>query len=89
MTEQFVLSPQPTMKRVADIDCPDFYPTPEWATRALIDSERFDGDIWECACGDGAMSTVLESNGSYVFSSDLYDRGYGETGIDFRKAMVC
>ena len=86
MTQQLVLSPQPTMKRLADIDGPDFYPTPEWATRALIDCERFDGDIWECACGDGAMSTVLEANGSNVFSSDLYDRGYGEIGIDFRKA---
>lgn len=74
---------QPTMKRFADLDGPDFYPTPKWATYALIESERFNGTIWECACGDGAMSTVLEQTGNRVESSDLYDRGYGETGYDF------
>ncbi len=59
MNQQFVTAPQPTMKRVADVDGPDFYPTPRWATHALIDNERFSGDIWECACGDGEMSCVL------------------------------
>lgn len=84
MSNEFVTSPQPTAKRLADIDGPDFYPTPEWATHALIDSEKFEGDIWECACGDGAMSRVLEKTGSNVTSSDLFDRGYGEVGLDFR-----
>jgi len=69
---------------VADNDGPDFYPTPAWATFALIDNERFSGDIWECACGDGAMTRVLEKTGQRVESSDLYDRGFGETGVDFR-----
>lgn len=85
MSERFVSAPQPTLKRVADLDGPDFYPTPHWATFALVDNERFEGDIWECACGDGAMSAVLERNGNTVESSDLYDRGFGETGVDFRK----
>jgi hypothetical protein len=77
---------KPTTKRSADLDGPDFYPTPSWATFALIDNEKFNGDIWECACGDGAMSAVLEQANSHIYSSDLYDRGYGETGIDFLKA---
>ena len=47
------------------------------------ENEKFVGDVWECACGDGAMSRVFEEGGATVFSSDLYDRGYGETGIDF------
>ena len=51
---------KPTTKRFADLDGPDFFPTPAWATEALVDNERFDGDIWECACGNGAMSRVLE-----------------------------
>lgn len=85
MNERFVLAPQPTVKRVADLDGPDFYPTPAWATEALIDNERFKGDIWECACGDGAMSVVLEETGCRVDSSDLYDRGFGEVGIDFTR----
>lgn len=74
---------KPTLKRFADLDGPDFYPTPRWATFALIDNENFEGDIWECACGDGAMSRVLEETGRSVPSSDLYDRGYGDAGVDF------
>jgi hypothetical protein len=74
---------KPTTKRTADLSGPDFYPTPKWATHALIDSERFSGDIWECACGDGAMSDVLAETGNTIISSDLYDRGYGEPGKDY------
>jgi hypothetical protein len=74
---------KPTMKRFADLSGPDFFPTPPWATFALIDNERFRGDTWECACGDGAMSQVLEQASGRVVSSDLFDRGYGERGIDF------
>lgn len=74
---------KPTLKRYADLNGPDFFPTPAWATHALINSERFEGTIWECACGDGAMSSVLERTGCDVYSSDLYDRGFGEAGIDF------
>jgi hypothetical protein len=61
----------------------DFYPTPPSATEALLRAESFDGPIWEPACGDGAISKVLEAAGHSVISSDLVDRGYGETGIDF------
>ena len=74
---------KPTNKRSADLDGPDFYPTPRWATFALIESECFKGDIYEPACGDGAMSEVLAETGNRVISSDLYNRGYGESGLDF------
>lgn len=77
---------KPTMKRFADLDGPDFFPTPAWATYALIDNERFSGGTWECACGDGAMSVVLAGGCGPVDSSDLYDRGYGEIGVDFLSA---
>lgn len=77
---------KPTIKRVADLGGPDYYPTPRWATFALIDNEEFRGDIWECACGDGAMSQVLEETGCPVRSSDLHQRGYGEDGVDFLQA---
>lgn len=76
---------KPTTKRNADLDGPDFYPTPEWATFALIDNEEFQGDIWECACGDGAMSRILAQTNNQVESSDLYNRGFGEVGHDFLK----
>ncbi|WP_372889488.1 hypothetical protein [Sphingomonas sp.] len=71
------------MKRFADLDGPDFFPTPAWATHALIDNETFKGDIWESACGNGAMSDVLDLTEQPVISSDLHDRGYGEGGVDF------
>lgn len=74
---------KPTMKRFADLNGPDFFPTPRWATFALADNESFKGEIWEPACGDGAMSRVFEEASSKVFSSDLFDRGYGESGLDF------
>lgn len=77
---------KPTLKRFADLDGPDFFPTPAWATFALLENEKFEGSIWEPACGDGSMSRVLETIGNEVFSSDLFDRGYGQTGIDFLSA---
>ena len=61
----------------------DFYPTPDNATQSLLDRQKFDGNIWECACGNGAMSKLMINNGYDVYSSDLIDRGFGETGIDF------
>lgn len=74
---------KPALKRFADLEGPDFYPTPAWATYALIDNENFSGEIWESACGNGAMSEVLGNVTRHVSSSDLYDRGYGEVGVDF------
>lgn len=79
---------KPTLKRFADLEGPDYFPTPEWATHALIANEQFEGGIWEPACGDGAMSRVLETTGSTVLSTDLFDRGFGEAGIDFLKAVL-
>lgn len=61
----------------------DFYPTPPEGTRALLAVESFTGPIWECACGDGAISRELEAVGYEVISTDLIDRGYGTHGVDF------
>ena len=77
---------KPATKRFADLNGPDFYPTPRWATFALIESEKFTGDIWESACGDGAMSEVLAHTGNSIISTDLYDRGYGDAGVDYLAA---
>ena len=61
----------------------DFYPTPPEGTRALLSVERFDGPIWEPACGDGAIAKVLSKAGYHVTCTDLIDRGYGTGGINF------
>lgn len=80
---------KPTLKRSADLNGPDYFPTPEWATRALIDNETFSGEVWECACGDGAMARVFEAAGYSVKSTDLYDRGFGKAGVDFTESSQC
>ena len=61
----------------------DWYPTPEIATRRLLDVEMFDEQIWEPAAGDGAIAKVLKTACYDVISSDLNDYGYCESGIDF------
>lgn len=61
----------------------DFYPTPVPATLALLRGETFGPRIWEPACGDGAISKVLQAAGHEVVSTDLFDRGFGESRIDF------
>jgi hypothetical protein len=61
----------------------DFYATPPEATRALLSVESFDGPIWEPACGDGAIASVLADAGYTVVATDLIDRGYGQPAIDF------
>lgn len=65
----------------------DFYPTPARCTRDILDRVKFEGQVWEPCCGDGAISQILLDYGYDVKSSDLFDYGYGETGIDFLKYM--
>lgn len=61
----------------------DFYPTPANAVEDLLKVERFDGMIWEPACGDGAICKVLQAHGHDVIATDLIDRGWGEGNRDF------
>ncbi len=60
----------------------DWYPTPSPTTKALLRVEKFNGSVWECACGDGAMSKVIERAGYEVVSTDKYPKGYG-THLDY------
>lgn len=61
----------------------EFYPTPPEATRALLSAERYDGSVWEPACGQGHISKVLAEAGHEVVSTDLVDYGFGQPGRDF------
>ena len=61
----------------------DYYATDPRAVRLLLEMETFSDKIWECACGEGHISKVLEQNGYEVLSTDLIDRGYGTGGVDF------
>lgn len=66
--------------------CDDFYATDPRAVEMLLQLENFNESIWECACGEGHISRVLAANDYKVKSTDLVDRGYGSTGVDF---LVC
>jgi hypothetical protein len=61
----------------------DYYATDPKAAELLLELETFSPNIWECACGEGHLSKVFEKAGYAVRSTDLIDRGFGETGIDF------
>ena len=63
----------------------DYYATPPIITHKLLEKEKLYGEIWEPACGEGHISSVLIEYGYSVFSSDLIDRGFGEK-IDFLKS---
>jgi hypothetical protein len=63
----------------------DFYATEPKAMEVLLEVERFNKNIWECACGQGHLSEVLKQYGYNVKSTDLIDRGYGEGNVDFLK----
>jgi hypothetical protein len=58
----------------------NFYETPIEATHALLVLERFEDEIWEPACGKGAISRVLIAAGYDVHQSDIVDRG--TAGLD-------
>lgn len=61
----------------------DFYATDPIAISKLLSLEKFSPRVWECACGAGHLSKVLEEQGYEVKSTDLVYRGYGVGGVDF------
>lgn len=64
-------------------DSPDDFPTPPWATRALLKHVINDQDFeqmtcLEPACGRGHMSRPLSEQFGRVDSADLIDYGFGD-----------
>jgi hypothetical protein len=65
-------------------DSLDFFPTPPWATRALCEWLRDNGEpmdaqiAWEPACGAGDMARPLAEYFKTVHASDVNDYGFGE-----------
>jgi hypothetical protein len=66
-------------------DSPDDFPTPPWATRALVEHVLYPEDkvtaeklsCHEPACGRGHMAAALEEYFGHVISSDIHAYGYG------------
>ena len=69
-----------------DRDHHDYYATEPRAMELLLAEERFAPVVWECACGEGHLSKVLETHGYEVISTDLIYRGFGDPEpLDFLK----
>lgn len=80
-------------------DSLDFFPTPPWATRALVERVLQNADLlgtsmvdrlaldklhaWEPACGEGHIAEVLREYSGDVLATDVFDYGYGDTTLDF------
>ena len=64
----------------------DYYATDPKAMELLLAEETFAPVIWECACGEGHLSKILEEHGFEVISTDLVYRGFGDDEpMDFLK----
>lgn len=60
----------------------DHYPTPDIAVIELLKRERFDGVIWEPACGEGNIAKFFPG----CIASDIRANNiYGEPCVDFLK----
>lgn len=73
-------------------DSRDDFPTPPWATRALLEHvilprmpELTNQSCLEPACGAGHMDKVLREYFGSTAASDVFDYGYGKVA-DFRSA---
>ena len=67
----------------------DSYATEPRAMELLLAEEHFAPVIWECACGEGHLSKVLEQHGFEVISTDLIYRGFGDPEpLDFLKETL-
>lgn len=69
----------------------DFYATDPHSVDLFLKRIKKDNlilpkTIHEPACGQGHISEELKKHGYNVISSDLYDHGYGKSGIDFLKS---
>lgn len=78
--------------RISNGKEPDFYPTPPWATRALIGGLQEhthwqpSGTCWEPAAGAGHMVLPLQETFENVHASDLYIRTPIRDGIEIKQA---
>ena len=65
----------------------DYYATDPIAAHYLLKLEPDLNNIWECACGEGHLAKVFASENKLGHASDLIDRGYGISGMDFLKNL--
>lgn len=80
-------------QRAEPHDSLDFFPTPPWAGRALVEHVLIGGgwrrdqlakqSCWEPACGSGELVVGLSEYFNCVWASDVFDYGRGFAVHDF------
>jgi hypothetical protein len=53
-----------------------FYVEPEWVSKRLFAVEKFQGSVWDCACGIGRIPEAARRAGHTIHATDIVDRGY-------------
>lgn len=71
----------------------DLYQTPKVAVTTLLTLEDVQRNVWEPACGPGAIVKALRASGRHVIATDLVDYGLdgSQAGRDFlmeRRALA-
>jgi hypothetical protein len=73
----------------------DYFPTPPWATRALVEFvlrphgfEPEQMSAWDPCCGEGHMAEALRESFGEVDASDIFDYGRGYRVADVLDAGV-
>lgn len=59
----------------------DYYATEPKAIELLLEQEKFNENIWECAVGEWHLADVLKEKGYNVRGSDILQRGNPNTEI--------
>lgn len=63
----------------------DFYVEEPWMVRGLFDVQRFEGPVWDPACGTGTIVKAARSIGLDAIGSDIVHRGWPEHEDDLTK----
>jgi hypothetical protein len=61
----------------------DWYVEDRRIVDALLNVETFEGESWDPSCGGGNIPMAMRSRGLSCWGSDIADRGFGTTGLDF------
>ena len=59
----------------------DYYATEPKAMELLLEQEKFNNNVWECAVGEWHLANVLVEKGYKVRGSDILQRGNPKTEI--------
>lgn len=66
----------------------EHYVEPEWCSQRLFELEKFEGSIWDPACGIGRIPIAAIAAGYSAAGTDIVDRGYGNA-FDVRDFLTC